>query len=202
MLAPECKKDIKNLEKKIKKLQKEYENGGEEGKSTGDRLKELKKDRNNRLILLIKTLNNRLGSVYQNLTKKDEYIFGNAHLMVEDNLNPFMGNINFVPNPPGKRSIYDIQQLSSGEKTMAVLSFVFTLVKYQYLPFVVLDEADSHLDDYHIGKIVDFIKTNLKKQCIFVTHKEKTMESSESLVGVTYDTNTKSSISFSLDLRE
>ena len=58
--------------------------------------------------------------------------------MIEDKNAPFNGSINFIPNPPGKRSIYDIQQLSSGEKTIAVLSFVFALMKSWDLPFLIL----------------------------------------------------------------
>ena len=201
MLAPECKKEIKQLSEKMKDLKDDYEKEGEEGKSTTDRLKEVKRLRNDTMNELIKTLNEKLSPIYQNLTKKDEFIFGTAHLMIEDKMNPFNGSINFIPNPPGKRSIYDIQQLSSGEKTMAVLSFVFALVKYWDLPFLILDEADSHLDDSHINRIIEYIWRYLNKQCVFVSHKEKTIESADSLVGVTFDVNDKTSQAFSLDLR-
>jgi chromosome segregation ATPase len=67
---------------------------------------------------------------------------------------------------------------------------------------MILDEADSHLDEAHIGKIVEYIQTRLRKQCIFVSHKSKTIESSEALVGITFDVREKTSQAFSLDLRE
>ena len=201
MLAPEWKKEIKTLSDKMNELKENYEKGGEEGKSTTDKLREIKKLRSEAINNLIQILNEKLSPIYQNLTKKDEYIFGTAHLMIEDKINPFNGSINFIPNPPGKRSIYDIQQLSSGEKSMAVLSFVFTLVKYWDFPFLILDETDSHLDDPHIQKIVYYITKYLNKQCIFVSHKEKTIESSDSLVGVTFDIEKNTSQWFSLDLR-
>jgi structural maintenance of chromosome 1 len=130
MLAPECKKEIKQLSEKMKELKEIYEKEGEEGKSSADKLKELKKNRSETMNELIRLLNDHLSPIYQSLTKKDEYIFGAAHLMIEDKMNPFDGSINFIPNPPGKRSIYDIQQLSSGEKTMAVMSFVFALIQH------------------------------------------------------------------------
>lgn len=129
MLAPECKKEIKDLSNRMKELQEKYDTEGEEGKTTGEKLRELKTNRSELMSELVNTLKQKLSPTYQHLTRKDAYIFGTSHLMIEDKINPFKGTINFIPNPPGKRSIYDIQQLSSGEKTMAVLSFVFTLIK-------------------------------------------------------------------------
>ena len=164
LLEPECKKEIKNLSERMKELKEDYEKEGEEGKSSSERLKEVKRLRSESINQLLQVLNDKLSPIYQNLTKKDEYIFGTAHLMIEDKLHPFNGTINFIPNPPGKRSIYDIQQLSSGEKSMAVLSFVFALIKYCHLPFLILDEADAHLDDSHILRIVEYICKHLNKQ--------------------------------------
>jgi chromosome segregation ATPase len=129
MLAPECQKEIKDLADKMKELQGKYDTEGEEGKTTGEKLRELRTKRTELISGLTNTLDTKVNLTYQLLTRKDAYIFGTSHLSIEDKKNPFNGTINFIPNPPGKRSIYDIQQLSSGEKTMAALSFVFTLIK-------------------------------------------------------------------------
>jgi chromosome segregation ATPase len=129
MLAPECQKEIKDLADKMKELQGKYDTEGEEGKTTGEKLRELRTKRKDLINNLIETLKEKLSPIYQTLTRKDAYIFGTSHLSIEDKGYPFNGTINFIPNPPGKRSIYDIQQLSSGEKTMAALSFVFALIK-------------------------------------------------------------------------
>lgn len=64
-----------------------------------------------------------LDKVYMDLTWKNEFVTGRANLFVHDKIEPYNGGIDFIPNPPGKRSIYNIQQLSSGEKTIALLAF-------------------------------------------------------------------------------
>ena len=56
-----------------------------------------------------------LDKTYQDLTRKGEYVFGRANLFIHDKIDPFKGGIDYIPNPPGKRSIYNFQQLSSGE---------------------------------------------------------------------------------------
>ena len=53
MLAPEWKKEIKLLSDKMDELKDNYEKGGEEGKSTTDKLREVKKLRNEAIIMLL-----------------------------------------------------------------------------------------------------------------------------------------------------
>lgn len=202
MLAPECKKELGLLKKKITELREKNEEEEEGGKESSERLMELRQMRGEALSDLISVLDDRLSPIYQFMTKKSEIMFGTSTLMVENKKTPFNGTINFIANPPGKRNVYDIQQLSSGEKTMAVLSFIFTLIKYCGLPFVIFDEADAHLDDSHIEKIIEYIKTKLNKQCIFVSHKMKTMEASDSLVGITNQAKNKTSAAFSYDFKD
>lgn len=159
----------------MEQLKNNFENQGEEGKSAKDKLNDIETKRTDAINSLLHMLEEKLDSIYMMLTKKDAVIYGRAHLVVEDKIAPFKSTINYVPNPPGKRSVYDIHQLSSGEKSMAVLAFLFTIVKYWNLPFLILDESDAHLDDIHISKITEYICKYLKKQCVFVSHKEKTI---------------------------
>ncbi|CAI2368483.1 unnamed protein product [Moneuplotes crassus] len=202
MLAPECKRELGELKDRITELRSKNDEEEQGGKESLDRLRELRNLRTVTLQDIISMLDRRVSPIYQYLTKKNEMVFGTSTIMVENKQDPFNGSINFIANPPGKRNVYDIQQLSSGEKTMALLSFIFALIKYQDLPFIIFDEADAHLDDNHIGRVVEYIKTRLQKQCIFVSHKSLTIESSDSLIGITFDISQRTSQAFSLDLRE
>jgi chromosome segregation ATPase len=151
-------------------------------KHLGDRseinmsLKEVREHRQKKLNSLLDMLSVELDKTYQDLTRKGDYVFGRANLFVNDKIEPFNSGIDYIPNPPGKRSIYSIQQLSSGEKTIALLAFQFTLLQHWNLPFMILDEADAHLDEPNIEKVYQYLtrprpSTKPSKQCIFVSHK-------------------------------
>lgn len=187
------KGEVKKLDEEMKSLKNNFEDRNVQEKSTKQQLNDIQTKRSKTLLELLNTICDKIDQIYINLTKKDHLIYGRAHLTISDHKRPFDGPINYVPNPPGKRNVFDISQLSSGEKSMAALGFLFTLVKYWKLPFLVLDEADTHLDDVHILKITEYICKKLNKQCVFVSHKEKTIEAADSLVGVTFDVSQKTS---------
>ena len=71
----------------------------------------------------------KLVDIYKTMTSKDGNLGGKALLYVEDSHAPFEGKIDFQPNPPGKRSLYEIDQLSGGEKTVAALALVFAMAE-------------------------------------------------------------------------
>ena len=49
----------------------------------------------------------------------------------------------YLPTPPGKRVIYDIEQLSGGEKTIAIVSLLSSLQNITGCPLLILDEVDA-----------------------------------------------------------
>lgn len=49
-------------------------------------------------------------------------------MFIDDRQTPFDKSIHFCPCPPGKRVVYDVNQLSGGEKTVAALSLLFTII--------------------------------------------------------------------------
>lgn len=83
-------------------------------KQAGDRseinmtLKEIREKRQAKLNKLLDVLSIELDKSYQDLTRKGDYVFGRANLFVHDKIDPFNGGIDYIPNPPGKRSIYNI----------------------------------------------------------------------------------------------
>jgi chromosome segregation ATPase len=71
---------------------------------------------------------------------------GTASLFIDDRSNPFEKSIHFCPCPPGKRAAYDVTQLSGGEKTVAALALLFTMIQVKKPPLLLLDEVDAFLD--------------------------------------------------------
>ena len=53
----------------------------------------------------------------------------------------------FCPTPPTKRFIYEIDQLSGGEKSIAYLAYQISIALITNAPVLVLDEVDAFLDN-------------------------------------------------------
>lgn len=83
---------------------------------------------------------------------------GKASLMLEDTIQPFKQGVLYRPCPPNKRALYEVDQLSGGEKTMAALALLFALMETVKAPFVVLDEVDAFLDKENAKILADFVK--------------------------------------------
>lgn len=122
-------------------------------------------------------------------------------MFIENRMNPFDKNIHFFPQPPTKSHIYDISQLSGGEKTVAALALVFALAQVKRPPLLLLDEVDAHLDVENVDLVTDYIKKHLKSQIMIVSHKELVTKNAHSLIGVSFVRDQKTSMAYSLDLR-
>ena len=86
---------------------------------------------------------------------------------------------------PGKRP-QNISLLSGGEKSLAAIALILSIILYRPTPFLVLDEVDAALDDANISlfaKVIKEIAAN--SQVILITHNKRTMEVAENLFGVT-----------------
>ncbi len=95
--------------------------------------------------------------------------------------------------PKGKRT-RALHLLSTGERTMAALAFLFALSRapegHAGLPFAALDEVDAPLDEANIRRFTHFLRllADQGTQFILVTHQKATMEIADALWGVTTDT--------------
>ncbi|MCX5836049.1 MAG: chromosome segregation protein SMC [Deltaproteobacteria bacterium] len=86
---------------------------------------------------------------------------------------------------PGKRA-QSISLLSGGEKSLAAIALIFSILLYRPAPFLVLDEVDAALDDANISLFNHLVKdTAANSQIIMVTHNKRTMEFAENLFGIT-----------------
>ncbi len=94
--------------------------------------------------------------------------------------------------PKGKRT-RALHLLSTGERTMAALGFLFALSRAPEdsagLPLAVLDEVDAPLDEANIRRFTHFLRVLADQgtQFILVTHQKATMEIADALWGVTTD---------------
>ena len=78
--------------------------------------------------------------------------------------------------------------LSGGEKTLTAISLMFSIYLVKPSPFCILDEIDAPLDDVNISRFTEALrKFSNETQFIVVTHNKRTMESSDTMFGVTME---------------
>lgn len=163
----------------------------------------IKRERKNKFENFFKNLSSKLNQIYKDLTTPMDSLSpgGSAYIYNTNEDEPYLGTVCYLPTPPGKRVIYDIDQLSGGEKTIAILSLVISLQSICHTPFIVLDEIDSYLDPEHEGILEKlFKKQNKNFQIILVTHKSNIFKSAESLIGTYFNKLRFSSIPITVDM--
>lgn len=108
-----------------------------------------------------------------------------ADLILEENIDPLEAKIEIMAKPKGKRPT-TIELLSGGEKTLTATALLFAIYLVKPSPFCVLDEVDAPLDDANVDRFTKLIKEfSDRTQFIIVTHNKRTMESAETMYGVT-----------------
>lgn len=136
----------------------------------------LKTERYDMFVSGYKKINVYLKYFYQRIT-----FGGNAELEFVDISDPFEG-INLSIMPP-KKTWNKIGSLSGGEKTLASLSLVFALHKYNPSPFYVMDEIDAALDFKNVSLIAQLLK-EISAQFIIISLRHNMFEMTEKLIGV------------------
>jgi chromosome segregation protein len=113
---------------------------------------------------------------------------GQASLILLDEQDPSTTGIDIIAQPPGKK-LQNIDLLSGGEKALVATALLFGLFMIKPTPFCLLDEVDAPLDDANINRFIDLIKDFSKtSQFVLITHNKKTMETSNTLYGITMET--------------
>ncbi len=114
---------------------------------------------------------------------------GNARLYIDkdETKAPLDQGVEIEAQPPGKR-LQNISLLSGGERTMTAAAILFSILKFQPMPFCVLDEIEAALDDANAERIAKYLrKFSASTQFIVITHKKPTMENADVLYGVTME---------------
>jgi structural maintenance of chromosome 1 len=83
------------------------------------------------------------------------------HLESEEE--PFDHGIYYTPTPPTKRFVYDLEQLSGGEKSIASLALQYSLSIASKSPILILDETDAFLDFGNVNRFLRLVSNSLER---------------------------------------
>ncbi len=114
---------------------------------------------------------------------------GRGSLRLTDESNMLETGVDIDILIPGKKR-QNLSLLSGGEKALAAVALIFSILMHRPAPFLLLDEADAPLDDANISLFRGLLKDiSANSQIIFITHNKSTMEAADNLIGVTMQKN-------------
>ena len=110
---------------------------------------------------------------------------GKGELVLENPDDCLESPIEIKIQPPGK-SVQNINLFSGGEKSLAAMALLFSVLKVTPSPFCIYDEVEAALDDVNVERFAKYMrKMTNKTQFISITHRRGTMEEADILYGVT-----------------
>lgn len=93
--------------------------------------------------------------------------------------------IEIEARPPGKRP-QTLGLLSGGERALTAAALVFALLRVNPIPFCVLDEVDSALDESNVRRFVEVLRElATTTQFVVITHNRVTIEAATAVYGLT-----------------
>jgi len=112
---------------------------------------------------------------------------GKAELLLENEENILECGIDIQVQPPGKK-LQNMMLLSGGEKAFTAIALLFAILKINPAPFCVLDEIEAALDDVNVYRFAEYLRKFCKDtQFLVITHRKGTMETGDSVYGVTME---------------
>ncbi len=154
----------------------------ESNKALKEAISRIDKATKGRLIETLDRVNDKLGEIFPLL-----FDGGTATLAFTEPSNPLESGAHYLLRPPGKR-LSTLMLLSGGEKALAALALLFSFYMIRPSPFLILDEVDAALDDANLERFLNLLKMlGQGSQLIAVTHKKRTMELADTLLGVTME---------------
>lgn len=190
--------DIEKLEKKIKSLGFINTDAILEYKELNERYEVMTNNKNDleeskgKILAILQQIQDDMTYKYMNcynqLKSDFSSIFtklfngGSAELIMENPNSPLESGVVIKATPPGKKN-KAISLLSGGEKSLAAVSFIFTLLKYNPSPVVIFDEIDAALDEINVSLIADYIKEHSNVQYVIVSHRVPMMKVAKALYG-------------------
>ena len=146
------------------------------------------------IIRINRTTTKRFLETFQLVNEKFKEVFlrlfkgGQASLILLDEEDPSTTGIDIIAQPLGKK-LQNIDLLSGGEKALVATALLFGLFMIKRTPFCLLDEVDAPLDDANINRFIELVKEFSKtSQFILITHNKNTMETANTLYGITMET--------------
>lgn len=108
---------------------------------------------------------------------------GKGEIILEQPDNCLESPIEIKIQPPGK-SVQNINLFSGGEKSLAAMALLFSVLKVTPAPFCIYDEVEAALDDVNVERFAKYMrKMTDKTQFISITHRRGTMEEADVLFG-------------------
>lgn len=110
---------------------------------------------------------------------------GSGGLRLTDPENLLETGIEIEARPSGK-NVRTLSLLSGGERSLAALAFLFAVFRARPSPFYLLDEVEAALDDVNLHRFLTLVQEfRNEAQLVIVTHQKRTMETADTLYGVT-----------------
>ncbi len=110
---------------------------------------------------------------------------GSAEIVITEPDNILESGIEINIQPPGKM-VKSLSLLSGGEQAFTAIALYFAILKVNPAPFYIFDEIEAALDDVNVARFGKYLRRNSKNtQFIVITHRRGTMESADTLYGVT-----------------
>ncbi|MBN2188415.1 MAG: chromosome segregation protein SMC, partial [Chitinispirillaceae bacterium] len=152
-------------------------------KAVGDlerAVKKLDKEARAQFLTTFEQVQNYFGSMFTTLFEG-----GEAHLQLDENVDPLEATIHINVRPAGKK-MRSVQMLSAGERALTAISLLFALYLVKPSAYCILDELDAPLDEANTVRFLKVVrKFSGNTQFIVITHNKRTMEAADVLYGVT-----------------
>lgn len=210
-------KRIEELKEKIKDLGTVNVNAVEEHERLNTRYSFLK-DQLNDLITAKDSLNTIIDEItnymkrkflneFQIINKNFNDVFvklfggGSAQVVLTDKDNILESGIDIIVKPPNKKQ-QNLMLMSGGERALTAIALLFGILVMKPIPFCVLDEIDSALDDSNVIRYATYLKELSRDlQFIIITHRKGSMEAADCLYGVSME-DTGASMLLSVKLED
>ena len=112
---------------------------------------------------------------------------GTAHLALTDKEHILEAGVEIYIRPPGKKQ-QSLTLLSGGERALTVIALLLAFLAYHPAPFCLVYEVDAALDEANVERMARYLKNySGATQFIVITHRRKTMEAANTLLGVTME---------------
>lgn len=200
-----AQKEVHRLRNQIKELGSINIDSIEEYKKTKERydfMSEQRLDLENTIAKLRKVISDMTETMKQQFAEKFAVINknfnevfvelfggGKAELILEDESNILECGIDIRVQPTGKK-LQNMMLLSGGEKAFTAIALLFAILKINPAPFCILDEIEAALDDVNVYRYADYLKKFSKEtQFLVITHRKGTMESADTVYGITMEEN-------------
>ena len=197
---------LREVQEKAKGLEGELKDARGKTLTAAQEFQEVRDERLKMFMDCFKHVSDNIERIYDALTRSGRPAVGGlpaqgkAFLTLQNSSDPWESGITYQTIPPSKR-LWNVAQLSGGEKSLASLALIFAVQSFRPSPFFVLDEIDAALDAQNVEKVCRYIFANSKEcQFIVISLKDSFFSQADALIGVYKDNQGECSRTLSVDM--